>query len=40
MDSMLLAEAAELRGQYCRGMLGALLMDFKGLLMTSDIEYF
>ena len=40
IDSMLLAEAAELRGQCPQGILKAPLRDFKGLLTTSDIEYF
>ena len=40
MDSMLLAEAAELRGQCSQGILEAPLRYFKGLLTTSDMEYF
>ena len=40
MDSMLLAEAAELSGQCSEGILETSLRDFKGLLTTSDLEYF
>ena len=37
---MLLAEAAELRDQCSRGILGTSLRDFKGLLTASDLEHF
>ena len=40
MDSMLLVEVAELRGQCSQGILETSLRDFKGLLRTSDLEYF
>ena len=40
LDSMLLAEAAELRDQCSRGILETSLRDFKGLLTTSDLEHF
>ena len=40
MDSMLLQEAVELTGQCSQGILEAPLRDFKGLLTTSDLEYF
>ena len=40
MDSMLLAEAAELRGQCSQGIFETPLGDFNGLLMTSDLDYF
>ena len=40
LDSMLLAEAAELRDQCSRGILETSLRDFKCLLTTSDLEHF
>ena len=40
MDSMLLAEAAELRDRCSQGILETSLRDFKSLLTVSDLEYF
>ena len=37
---MLLSEAVELRGQCSQEILDAPLRDFKGLLTTSNLEYF
>lgn len=40
MESMLLAEAAELRDRCSQGILETSLRDFKSLLTVSDLEHF